>query len=197
MLRSRGSESVETTGLHTEKKTKRFKEQDPEKVKAYLEEIALYPSEQIAYVDESGIDSYLYREYGWAPRGQRLIGAVSGRRYKRVGIVAAKLGSEIIAPLVFDGTMDHSLFERWFSQCLLPALPEHAVIVMDNASFHRKKELHVLAWKAHCMLFFLPPYSPELNPIEHFWSQLKRSLRKVLPAFPSFDDALFDIFLVN
>ncbi len=197
MLRSGGSESVETAGLHTEKKTKRFKEQDPEKVKAYLEEIALYRSEQIAYVDESGIDSYLYREYGWAPRGQRLIGEVSGRRYKRVGIVEAKLGSEIIAPLVFDGTMDHNLFERWFSQCLLPALPEHAVIVMDNASFHRKQKLHTLARKAHYTLLFLPPYSPELNPIEHFWSWLKSSLRKVLPAYPSFDDALFHIFQVN
>ncbi len=197
MLRTRSFESIETAGLYTQKKTKRFKEQDPQKVKAYLEEIALHRSEQIAYVDESGIDSYLYREYGWSPRGQRLIGEVSGRRYKRVGIVAAKLGSEIIAPLVFDGTMAHCLFERWFSQCLLPALPEHAVIVMDNASFHRKKKLHLLARKAHRTLLFLPPYSPELNPIEHFWSWLKRSLRKALPAYPSFDDALFHIFQVN
>ncbi len=58
MPHARGSEGVETAGLHTQKKTKRFKEQGPEKVKAYLEEIALHHSEQIAYVDESGIDSY-------------------------------------------------------------------------------------------------------------------------------------------
>jgi len=57
-------------GFTRKKKTKHYKEQDPEKVKAYLEEIALYQPEQIAYVDESGIDSYLYREYGWSPRGQ-------------------------------------------------------------------------------------------------------------------------------
>jgi len=148
-------------------------------------------------VDESGIDSYLYREYGWAPRGQRLIGEISGRRYKRAGIVAAKLGHEIIAPLVFDGTMEHSLFEQWFSQCLLPALPEHAVIVMDNASFHCKKKLRALARKAHRTLLFLPPYSPELNPIEHFWNWLKRRLRELLPTCLSFDDALFNIFQVN
>ncbi len=148
-------------------------------------------------MDESGIDSYLYREYGWSPRGRRVIGEVSGHKYRRVGIVAAQLGREIIAPLIFDGTMEHNLFERWFSQCLLPALPENAVIVMDNASFHRKKELNVLARKAHHTLLFLPPYSPELNPIEHFWSWLKRRLRKMLPDFLSFDDALFHIFQVN
>jgi len=127
-------------------------------------------------VDESGIDLYLYCEYGWSPRGQRLIGEVSGCRYKRGGIVAAKLGREIIVPLVFDRAMEHSLFERWVSQCLLPALPEHAVIVMDNAFFTAKKKLPVLARRVHRTLFFLPLYSPELNPIEHFWSWLKRHL---------------------
>ncbi len=90
--------------------------------------------------------------------------------------------------------MEHNLFERWFSQCLLPALPEHTVIVMDNASFHRKKKLNILAHKAHHALLFLPAYSPQLNSIEHFWSWLKRCLRKVLPDYLSFDDALLDIF---
>jgi len=197
MLCTGSPESFETAGLHAQKKTKHYKEQDPKKVKAYLEEIALYKPEQIAYVYESGIELYLYREYGWSPKGQQLIGDVSGRRYRRVGIVAAKLGHKILAPLVFDGTMDHSLFERWFSLCLLPALPDHSVIVMDNASFHRKKELNVIAQKAHCTLLFLPPYSPELNPIEHFWSWLKRCLSKLLPDYLSFDDALFDILKVN
>jgi len=93
--------------------------------------------------------------------------------------------------------MEHSLFEQWFSQCLLPNLPEHAVIVMDNASFHRKKKLNILARKAHLSLLFLPPYSPELNPIEHFWSWIKGRLQKMLPVYSSFDDALFDIFQVN
>jgi len=123
---------------------------------------------------------------------KRLIGEVSGCRYKRAGIVAAKLGREIIAPLVFDGTMGYGLFGRWISQCLLPVLPEHTVTVMDNASFHRKKKLHILARKAHRTLLFLPPYSPEPNPIEDFWSWLKRRLRKMFPTCLSFDDALFN-----
>jgi len=93
--------------------------------------------------------------------------------------------------------MEHSLFERWFSQCLLPNLPGHAVIIMDNASFHRKRKLNILAQKANRSLLFLPPYSPELNPIEHFWNWLKGRLRKTLPVFHSLDDALLDFFQVN
>lgn len=153
-------------------------------------------SEQIAYVDETGIDTYLYRAYGYAPRGQQIDAAISGRKYKRVGIVAAQLGKQILAPLAYSGTMDSSLFEYWFVDQLLPALPSDAVIVMDNASFHRRAQLTSAAKKCGHRLIFLPPYSPELNPIEFFWAWLKKNLRSTLSRFPSFDDALFDAFQV-
>ena len=90
--------------------------------------------------------------------------------------------------------MDSRLFEFWFSNQLLPSLDKGSVIVMDNASFHSKKRLLSAAQSAGCKLLFLPPYSPELNPIEKFWAWLKRFLRKILPATPSFDDALFTAF---
>jgi transposase len=102
------------------------------------------------------------------------------------------MGKEIIAPLQYNGTMDSVLFELWFEQCLMPVLPEQSIIVMDNAAFHRKSRLYSLARNAGHTLVFLPPYSPELNPIEHFWSWLKRQLRKNLPSFSSLDDALFE-----
>ena len=107
----------------TRKKTTHYREQDPEKVAAYQEEISGIAPEQIAYVDETGIDTYLYREYGYAPKGQKVHAAVSGRKYKRVGIVAAQLGGEIVSPLAYSGTMDGRLFLSWFEQQLLPALP--------------------------------------------------------------------------
>ena len=73
-----------------------YQEQDQEKVAAYQEQIKDIPTEKIAYVDECGIDTYLYREYGYAPRGQQVFGYLAGRKYKRCGIVAAKMGNKIL-----------------------------------------------------------------------------------------------------
>ena len=160
----------------------------------YNKKIADIPVESIAYVDETGIDQYLYREYGYAPMGQKVHARISGRKYARTGVVAAQKGTEVIAPCRYDGTMNHKLFEEWFKDNLLPELPENTVIVMDNASFHRKTKLQELASKHDCSLIFLPPYSPELNPIEHLWAWLKRTLRKILPKLQSFDDSLFAAF---
>lgn len=94
----------------------------------------------------------------------------------------------------YEGTMDSLLFETWFVQYFLPVVKEGTVIVMDNASFHRKKRLVCAAQKAGCILIFLPPYSPQFNPIEKFWSWLKRYLRKILPFNSSFKDALYQAF---
>ena len=152
--------------------------------------------ENIAYVDETGIDTYLFREHGYAPKGQKIRAKISGKKYKRVGIVAAKIGEKIVAPLEYDGTMDSVLFESWFEKCFLPVIKKGTVIVMDNASFHRKKQLICAAQKAGCSLIFLPPYSPQFNPIEKFWSWLKRYLRKILPFHKSFDNALYTAFQV-
>ena len=139
--------------------------------------------DRIAYVDETGIDKYLHREYGRAKRGESVCSLISGRKYKRTGIVAAQIGKKITVPLQYGGTMDSALFEMWFETLLLPALPAKTVIVMDNASFHRRSRLVLLAESAGHTLIFLPPYSPEFNPIENFWSWLKNHLRKILPKF--------------
>jgi len=165
-------------------------------VAEYLDQIKNIPIEQIAYVDETGIDTYLAREYGWSMRGKPLIGMVSGRKYKRTGLVAAQLGKTIIEPLQYSGTIDSALFETWFETRLLPNLPANTLVVMDNATFHRKSKLFPLAEQARVRLVFLPPYSPNLNLIEHFWAWLKRHLRKILPAHDSFDDALHSAFQV-
>jgi transposase len=161
-----------------------------------LTAIAETPPDEIVYVDETGIDTYLNREYGWSERGEPIKGFISGRRFKRVGIVAAQKGKTILSPLQYDGTMNSALFEIWFASQLLPSLPRNTVIVMDNASFHRKSKLFGIAKKAGQRLIFLPPYSPELNPIENFWSWLKRHLRKTLQNYDSFDVAVCSAFNV-
>ena len=83
-------------------------------------------------MDECGIDTYLYREYGYAPQGQQIFGRISGRKYKRCSIVAAKMADKILAPFQYSGTMDSSLFEFWFSNQLLPSLDKDTVIVRDR-----------------------------------------------------------------
>ncbi len=97
--------------------------------------------EKIAYVDESGIDTYLYREYAYALRGEAVTERVWGKKFQRTNLVATQWNGEIIAPMQYHGTTDAPLFEHWFEQWLLPCLSEDTVIVMDNASPHRKKKL--------------------------------------------------------
>ena len=152
--------------------------------------------EKIAYVDESGIDECLHREYGYAPRGEKVMESIPGRKFQRTNIIAAQMGDQIIAPMQYNGTTDAPLFEFWFEQWLLPYLPEDTVIVMDNASFHSKEHLNLIAEKYHRKIIFLPPYSPELNPIENFWHTLKHWLRMHIHHYNSLDDAISAAFQI-
>jgi len=150
----------------------------------------------LVYVDQTGIDQFLYREYAWALRNHRAYGEVSGRKFKRSSIVAGKCQKRIIAPLQYEGTMNGQLMEWWFETCLLRQIPRGSTIVLDNARFHRKAELRDLAAAAGCFVLFLPPYSPDLNPIELFWAWLKQKLRCVLPYCESLDNALTACFQI-
>ena len=136
----------------------------------------------------------MYRPYARALRGEKVFGEVCGRKYQRTGIVAGQCNKKILAPLAFSGTCDHVLFEYWFEHCLLQELLPGQTIIMDNAAFHRKTVLLALAEKAKCSILFLPPYSPDLNPIENFWAWLKQILRSLLDSFDTFDDALLACF---
>jgi len=71
-----------------------------------------------------------------------------------------------VAPMIYDGTTDSILFEYWFEHSLLKAIPKYSVIILDNATFHRKSKLRLLAEQSDCEVLFLPPYSPDLNPTE-------------------------------
>jgi len=151
--------------------------------------------ESLIYVDECGFDHFLYREYAYAPRGQKVVAKISGKKFKRTNIVAGICRGEWVAPLEYDGTTDSVLFQFWFENCLLKEVNPGSVIVLDNATFHKKSVLPILAESYGCKVLFLPPYSPDLNPIEKKWAWLKRKLKKILHNFESFDDALVDAFV--
>ena len=161
-----------------------------------MEKLKGIPPECLVYVDETGIDRYLYREYARAPRGERVVAKISGRKFRRTNIVAGICQGRWVAPLEYPGTTDSVLFEFWFESCFLQEVEPESIIILDNARFHRKSVLAVLAKRYDCEVLFLPPYSPDLNPIELKWAWLKRKLREILRDFNSLDDAIWTAFQV-
>jgi len=90
--------------------------------------------ERLVYVDETGIDKCLYREYARASRGQKVIAKVSGRKFKRINIVAGICQGKWVAPFQYSCATDSVLFEFWFEHCLLKEVKEDSVIILDNAT---------------------------------------------------------------
>ena len=151
----------------------------------------------IAYVDETGIVECFHRNKCRSKRGTKVYDGVSVRKYIRTNIVAAQCNGKIIAPLEYTGSTDHYVFELWFEKVLLAQLPEGQTIVMDNASFHRKKVLNELARQAKSEIIFLPAYSPDFNPIEKTWANLKSFLRNYAFHFYKLQDAISAFFKVE
>ena len=149
-----------------EKKNHTYYEQDPEKVALFLKNFNSLNHLVPVYIDETGFDTYFYREYSHSLKGQIIRGKVSGRRYQRISLVSGLTNSELIAPMTYEETMTSDFFEAWFQKFLLPTLNKPSVIIMDNARFHRMGKLELLCEEFGHKLLPLPPYSPEYNPIE-------------------------------
>jgi transposase len=92
--------------------------------------------------------------------------------------------------MCFEGTCDTRLFNVWLKQVLIPNLIPGQVLILDNASFHRSTESQKLVETAGCKILFLPPYSPDLNPIEKHWANMKAKVRELLTKVQTFSEAL-------
>ena len=178
--------------MHTKTWKLVYKEQNPEQVEAYKEILEDISPEKRVYVDESGFHAYYEREYGYAPRGEKVLGEISGMRFQRTNLVAGQIGGRTIAPMYYEWSTNAEIFEFWFEEKLMPELSAGEVVIMDNARFHRERILRQIASRYRVMVLFLPPYSPDYNPIERLWANMKRWLRKNMRNYDSFEDALED-----
>ena len=145
---------------------------------------------QVVYVDEAGIDNRDDYAYGYCKIGQRFHVLKCGKRTERVSWIAALEQGKLIAPLTFAGACNRDLFEMGLEKCLLPQLQPGHVIVIDNASFHRSSVIDELVGQAGCEIWYLPPYSPDLNKIERWWSVLKNWMRQRWNEFDNFRDCV-------
>lgn len=128
----------------------------------------------VVYIDETGFESSTERRFAWARRGQRVVGYTDGRKRQRTSLIGGYFRRKLIAPLLYEGTCNTTLFNTWLEQQLMPVLPHGTILILDNATFHKSTATIALVNHAGHRLLFLPPYSPHLNPIEKLWANLKR-----------------------
>ena len=119
------------------------------------------------------------REYGYSDKGSRCYGVHDWHAKGRVNVIGAIMGMTFLTLSMFNSSINSDVFYAWLTQDLLPKIKTEAVIVMDNATFHKRHDM-LEAIKTHnCIAEFLPPYSPDLNPIEQKWAHVKSVRRKL------------------
>jgi transposase len=146
-------------------------------------------SHRLVFLDETGAKTNLTRAYGRGKRGERVRDFTPQGHWKTTTLVAAMRRQGALAPLVLDGPMDTLAFEAYVEQVLIPELPPGAIVIMDNLSAHKSARLRELLQAAGAQWNYLPPYSPDFNPIERMWSKVKGHLKS---AKARTQEALFD-----
>jgi transposase len=129
------------------------------------------------FLDETGAKTNMTRFYARARRGQRLVDHAPAGHWNTTTLVAAITWEAPIASMVLEGAMDTEAFVAYVEQVLVPALPQGAIVVMDNLGAHQSPAIRRALEQAGAELRYLPPYSPDFNPIELMWSKVKAALR--------------------
>ncbi|WP_155049816.1 IS630 family transposase [Piscirickettsia salmonis] len=163
-----------------EKKSFRYQERDALKRKAFLEKVEKIDNDKIVYMDEAGMDDTERYAYGHSAKGKRCYAEKPGKKSIRINFIGGLRGKQFMAPMMVEGYCNANVCQAYIDQCLIPCLSPGETVIMDNASFHKSKGVKEAIEDAGCHLLFLPPYSPDLNPIEHVWSPLKNRVRMKL-----------------
>ena len=134
--------------------------------------------DRLVFIDETGTSTNMARLRGRAPRGERLIGKIPHGHWKMTTFVAALRSNALTAPGVIDGPMNGNAFLAYVEQVLAPTLKPGDIVVLDNLSAHKVRGVREAIEGVGARLLYLPPYSPDFNPIEQLFARLKALLRK-------------------
>lgn len=133
--------------------------------------------ERLVFLDETGAKTNMTRHYARSKKGVRAVDYAPHGHWGTTTLIAGITTQGAIAPMLLDGPMDALAFVAYLEQALIPVLPPKAIVVMDNLSAHKSSQVAALLKKAGAKLEYLPPYSPDFNPIETMWSKVKNYLR--------------------
>ena len=178
----------EASGFYTKKKISHYRERDEKKRQAYQEQIAAYAKEKRVYLDECGLCHKLQRSHGYAAVGKRLGGLSWGKRKGRTNIIGAwSTALKLFGGESYQSTVNKTVFMQWLKQKLLSYLKEGMVVIMDNAPWHKGHDIKTLIESTGAKLIMFPPYSPDLNPIEHAWANLKQAIKSKAHRFENIE----------
>lgn len=133
---------------------------------------------RLVFLDETSTNTKLTKRTGWAPVGQRLYDHIPFGHWKTQTFIAGLRQNGLTAPWVLDGPMNSQAFECYIETQLAPTLKKGDVVILDNVAFHKSQKAAEILKDIGAWFLFLPPYSPDLNPIEMAFSKLKAHLRK-------------------
>ena len=133
---------------------------------------------RLVFIDETWVKTNMAPLRGWGPRGQRLQARVPHNHWKTLTFVAALRVDRVDAPWVIDGPINGELFALYVENVLVPTLAKGDIVILDNLGSHKGKRARRAIRQAGAHLLFLPPYSPDLNPIEQLFAKLKHLMRK-------------------
>jgi transposase len=131
----------------------------------------------LVFVDESGVTTEMTRRYGWAPRPERVSEAVPAGHWRTLTVLAALTTRGVLASMTIESPTDGDVFLAFVEQALAPRLQPGHLVILDNLGAHKVPGVRSLVESCGAQLLYLPPYSPDLNPIEQAWSKLKQQLR--------------------
>ncbi len=159
-----------------EKKTLGYKERCDHKREAYQQQLTTekYRRKSLVFIDESGFQSESFRRYGYVQKGEPVQDLISSQRTRTTTLVAARKENVFTAHTLFEGSCNAELFNRWLECELCPHLGADHLVIMDNARIHRTQRTKELIEATKASLLYLPPYSPNYDPIEHDFANIKR-----------------------